>query len=117
MLKKNLILSLFLLLVFSPIVPCHSANIDVAAQILDFGTYELVGRSIVVNSPGSAVGKRRYNTKPKFLKRTTTIPAILGNSFGFRYKTYGMPKNSLVELKKVFTHPEINGKTNSSGKT
>lgn len=116
MIRNFLMLLVFSLLFHSSIVYGNTANENVTAQIIDFGFYELAGQSIVVNSREAATGKRRYNSKPVFLEKATNIPAILGYSFGFRYKVYGMPVNSLVELKKVLKYPELKGKSSSSSK-
>ena len=67
-----------MLLVFSPLFSSFTAhgsvpNENVTAQIIDYAIDKLEGYSIVVNSPETAAGKRKLNTKPNFLEKTTNL--------------------------------------------
>ena len=59
MLNKVTTLLILLLFVFCSTVHASYINKTVTAKIIDFGVYELVGHSIVLNAPETAVGKRR----------------------------------------------------------
>lgn len=111
MLKRLFIISTLSLLALSSTVHSEISPGNARAQIIDYGIYELVGQSKVIDSKNSTAGKSRRISKINFFNRTTNIPAVLGNRFGYTYKTSGMPSNSIVNLKAVYKHPEFNDKT------
>ena len=95
-------LALTIVLVGLFIGPClaQDAKID-KIEIIDYGTYsgQIVGQHI---ESGQQVYKIRNR---QHVVTTTTIPAQLGVSFGFRYRVVGSPQGAPVTLTAVFVFP------------
>jgi hypothetical protein len=44
-------------------------------------------------------------TNPRHMQTTTTVLALLGNKFGFRYHISGTPEGAAIELRKIIIAP------------
>jgi hypothetical protein len=76
-------------------------------EVIDAGIYAPVIKSTHRDSKGvlqSVIGN------PRLVTRTTTIPAKLGVSFGFRYRIVGAPVGAHVALTKVTRYPAPGGR-------
>lgn len=61
-------------------------------------------------------GYRYVNSKGQLIKDTTTIPAVKGTQFGFRYVVVGEPKSAKVPTRIVAHYPEGGRQNPNNGK-
>jgi len=90
------------------------ARID-RIQIVEKGLYqvELQGQ---VEDPKLLSGHRYVNSKGHLTKDTTTIPAVKGTEFGFRYVVIGEPKGAKVPTRIVAHYPPGGRQNPNTGK-
>jgi hypothetical protein len=104
---------LSLLLVMSSVVA--QAQQVRRVDISEVGIYdaEIVSSNAAPGTPGGSVDKASSNIK--LVRATTTIPAILGTRFGFRYKVIGQPDGAFVSVKFVTHYPSLGLRNPSTG--
>jgi hypothetical protein len=74
-------------------------------EIWDAGTYKSKDVMERVDAPGTPQGYRNIVSDIELQQRTTTVPAILGTSFGFRFSILGKPAGATINLKFVSRYP------------
>jgi uncharacterized protein DUF3859 len=85
-------------------------------EIIEWGIYRhgLMGE---IPAPDSPSGTRNIIDTPRLDQETTTVPALVGMKFGYRFKVIGPEAGALVDLKYVARFPK-QGLTNpAKGKT
>jgi hypothetical protein len=76
-------------------------------QVLEFGTFELVGPQQTVPNARTPDGAERNAPGARFTRQTDKIPAEAGVQFGFRFKLTNLPEAGTVDLKTIVKHPPI----------
>jgi hypothetical protein len=73
-------------------------------EIVEWGIYRTdnLGR---IPSPFAPSGARYIAANIRHRETTTTVPALVGMTFGFRYRAVGTPPGALLELKCVVRFP------------
>ena len=89
----------FLLLTFLAAANAQTPRID-RIEITEAGIYQ---RGNIVSDPTR--GNDAMIDSAKLVKSTTTIPARIGTTFGFRGKLVGQPSGGKITLKKVTRFP------------
>jgi hypothetical protein len=85
-------------------------------EIVEWGIYRTDNLGDIPN-PRSPAGKSYLAANIRLQHTTTTIPALVGLTLGFRYKVVGSPLGARVDLRYVIRFPR-QGLTNpASGKT
>jgi hypothetical protein len=85
-------------------------------EIIEWGIYRhnLTGE---IPAPDSPTGTRNIIDNVRLQQETTTVPALVGMKFGYRFKVIGPAPGALVDLKYVARFPK-QGLTNpAKGKT
>jgi hypothetical protein len=111
---RSLKFSLLLLgLVAAPHVLAQDA---VRVEIVEWGLYrsDLMGKE---PSPEGPSGTRNIVDNVRLQQATTTVPALVGMKFGYRYKVVGGRLGSTVRLKHVTRFPKQGVTNPASGKT
>jgi hypothetical protein len=73
-------------------------------DIVDFGIYA-ANRGETTATPGTAAGVTAL-TGLKLVRSTTSVPARIGTTFGFRYRFIGQPSGATLKIKKVTLYPQ-----------
>lgn len=82
-------------------------NAKPKGQVLEFGTFELVGPQQTVPNAKTLDGAERNAAAARFTRQTDKIPAEAGVQFGFRFKLTNLPESGTVDLKTIVKHPPI----------
>jgi Domain of unknown function (DUF3859) len=93
----------FLFATISSIVQAQQPRVD-RIDVIERGIYnaEVTKR---VDAPGTPGGTISEVTNIRHVRTTTTIPAQLGVSFGYRYRIVGKPDGASVDLRFVTLIP------------
>ena len=86
-------------------------------EITDVGIYKAENTGGTVAAPATPMGKTNLVTDIVLVERTTTVPAALGTSFGFRYTIIGEPDGADVNLKFINHYPAPGLNNPASGNT
>jgi len=99
----RLLASSLVLLLLSAGPPARAQQID-RVEIVEWGIFqhEQMG---VTPAPLAATGKTNLVTNVRIQQVTTTIPALVGMKFGFRFTVVGSPAGALVNLKCITRFP------------
>ncbi len=97
------VLSLLLLLALSVAAPAQTARLD-RIEIMEAGIYR-VEKTLSITDPAVPSGTRQQLAGAKLSKATTTIPAVIGTRFGFRFKLVGEPTGAPVGVKWIMRYP------------
>src|SRR5215212_2754678 len=76
-------------------------------EVIDYGIYQLKPTGELRKAPGTGSGKWSVTSEPRLLKKTDSIPARIGTTFGIKYKILGTPKDDPVEILFRVRHPKI----------
>lgn len=107
-----LCLLLFILTAASSAQAQHADRIE----IVEWGIFRH-DREAEIAAPHTPTGSRNVVKNVRLQQATTTIPALVGMKFGYRFKVVGSPGGARVDLKFVSRFPG-RGLTNpASGKT
>jgi Domain of unknown function (DUF3859) len=85
-------------------------------EIVEWGIFRH-DREAEIAAPHTPTGSRNVVKNVRLQQATTTIPALTGMQFGFRFKVVGSPRGARVDLKFVSRFPgrgltnPVNGKT------
>jgi hypothetical protein len=99
----RLLASSLLLLVLPAAPDARAQQVD-RVEIVEWGIFqhEQMG---VTPAPLAATGKTNLVTNVRIQQVTTTIPALVGMKFGFRFTVVGSPAGALVNLKCITRFP------------
>ncbi len=81
----------------------QTARLD-RIDILEAGIYR-VEKTLSITDPAVPSGTRQQLAGSKLIKATTTIPAVIGTRFGFRFKLVGEPAGAPVAVKWILRFP------------
>ena len=84
-------------------------------DVLRTGTYK-VGKSKEIDNPDISTG-HRYEARVTLIRRTTTIPAKAGVSFGLDIMIRGRPRGKVVPFRIVWRYPAPGLRNPDTGKT
>src|SRR5262245_57972040 len=110
------LLPLFLLLfVLTAATHARAQHVD-RIEIVEWGIFRH-DREAEIAAPHTPTGSRNVVKNVRLQQTTTTIPALVGMRFGFRFRVVGSPGGARVDLKFVSRFPS-QGLTNPArGKT
>lgn len=91
-----------------------AARVD-RIEIVEKGLYR-VQLQKKVEDPKVLAGYRYVQGKAEHIQDTTTIPAVKGTQFGFRYVVVGEPKGAQVPTRIVAHYPEGGRQNPNTGK-
>jgi hypothetical protein len=92
-----------LLLALVPAAGARAQNVE-RVEILEWGIYRTDDVGKLVN-PRSPSGESYLAANVRLQQTTTTIPALVGVTLGFRYKVVGAPPGAKLTLKYVIRFP------------
>jgi hypothetical protein len=104
-----------LVLALATAASAHAQEVE-RVEIIEWGLYrhDLTGE---VPAPDSPSGTRNIIDNVRLQQETTTVPALVGMKFGYRFKVVGPAPGALVRLEYVARFPK-QGLTNpAKGKT
>ncbi len=80
---------------------------NIQGEVVEAGLFEMYGPSTVISNSNTLDGREENAPAARFYEQTDLVPAILGASFGFRFKVTGISKRSEVTFKTKVTHQPI----------
>lgn len=87
-----------------------------AVDIVETGLYSI--RKIeVIESANTAAGVVTPATDRRLLKLTTTVPPVVGTSFGFRFIVRGKPQGAKTKITFITKYPAPGLRNPATGKT
>ena len=92
-----------------------SKTLDVEVTEVDIYQYGIFKSHIndIIHNPTSVTGTEAVITIKNFLKKTLSVPAVIGKHFGIIYVIKGKPDGAKVNIKIRILHPPIkNPETN-----
>jgi hypothetical protein len=110
------LLPLFLLLLVAMPVDAARAQQIERIEIVEWGLYR-ADRTGQVPSPSSPSGTSNLSINVRHRETTTTVPALVGITFGLRYEVVGSPSGAAVDLKLVVRFPERGVTDPATGKS
>jgi hypothetical protein len=109
-------LSVSLLLVVSlPVADARAQNVE-GVEIVEWGIYR-ADRVGALPSPSSPSGTSNLAANIRLQQTTTTVPALVGMTFGLRYKVLGSRSGRPLNLKLVMRFPKQGVTNPATGKT
>jgi hypothetical protein len=84
-------------------------------EIVEKGLYRVEVKE-QVEDPNVLSGHRYIHSKGELTESTSTIPAVSGTQFGFRYLVNGEPKGAKVAIRIVARYPEGGRQNPNTGK-
>jgi hypothetical protein len=85
-------------------------------EIVEWGIYRTDNLGVIPN-PNAPSGTSYLAANIRHQQTTTTVPALVGITFGFRYEVAGSPPGAAVKLRTVVRFPRQGLTSPSSGKT
>jgi hypothetical protein len=82
-------------------------------EIVEWGIFRH-DREAEIAAPHTPTGSRNVVKNVRLQQTTTTIPALVGMKFGFRFRVIGSPRGARIDLKFVSRFPS-RGLTNPAG--
>ncbi len=85
-----------------------AARAEPRVEVLDFGQYE-TGKRTQQPMPESVSGTMNLVNDVRLVRPTREIVGQLGDSFGFRYRIFGVPPGDKITIRTnhpMLTHPE-----------
>lgn len=110
--KSRSLLTMLVLCVLPAQAITENSNIEskqaVTGRVLQYGIYELVRGGRLVDSRVTTTGKAISKPTIQQLEQTDRIPLKRDVYFSYQYRLSNIPGNqSIVNLKRVLTHPQI----------
>jgi hypothetical protein len=101
---KKVIMTIILIHISLLCINCTKSQIT-KFEISDYGiiSAQHVEQKVSTSNPPH---KENISINPKVIKRTTEIPAILGEGFGYIYVIKGEPKGKLIPITIAYRVPE-----------
>jgi hypothetical protein len=110
---RQMLYKLKLLVFFAACLPFHGAwpQQAVSIEVLESGLYRAEAKETIA-APGAVTGTSGVlKGKIVFYENTSRVPAMVGTSFGFRFRVLGIPAGAEVAITKI-THFPPPGLTN-----
>lgn len=104
-----------LLLALMPAAGARAQQVE-SIEIVEWGIYR-ADRAGEIPSPSSPSGTSNLATNIHLQQATTTVPALVGITFGLRYKVVGPPPGTAIDLKLVVRFPKQGVTNPAKGKT
>ena len=76
-------------------------------ELLEFGIFKKISSLDDLHDSGTISGIRHAVAKAKLIEETTSIPARIGTSFGFRVKYPGQATGAIVRCTAKCLHPRL----------
>jgi hypothetical protein len=95
--------------------PVRAQQIE-RVEIVEWGIYR-ADRTAAIPDPDSPSGTSYLAANVRLRETTTTVPALVGMTFGWRYEVAGSPPGTAVALKLVVRFPEPGVTNPATGRT